>query len=261
RSASPALSGKAASYEKKDYPNQPAIVNEETVKVFGLESAEEALHQVLVNNWGDSLEIVGVVKNIHWSSLKNAYTPTLFIFTNYGGYFSIRMNLSDIQASIAHIQSAYQEVFPDDPFNYFFLDDAFNQQYKADLQFGKLFSTFSALAIFIACLGLFALTSYSATLRIKEIGIRKVLGASINNLMLLLSREYLVLLLIAVVLAIPATIIGGKAWLDNYAYKTEIRLDLLLVPGLILLFISVLTVSYRTYAAAKTNPAESLKAE
>ncbi|MEM9830676.1 MAG: ABC transporter permease [Bacteroidota bacterium] len=252
---------KATSYEKKKYPNQPAIVNEETVKAFSLGSAEEALHQILINNWGDSLEIVGVVKNIHWSSLKNAYTPTLFIFANYGGYFSIRMNLSDIQVSIAHIKSAYHEVFPDDPFNYFFLDDAFNQQYQADIQFRNLFSSFSILAIFIACLGLFALVSYSATLRIKEIGIRKVLGSSISNLMLLLSREYLILLAIAVVLAIPATIIGGRAWLENYAYKTEIGLDLLLIPGLILLFISVLTVSYRTYAAAKTNPAESLKAE
>ncbi|MGB3586970.1 MAG: FtsX-like permease family protein [Tunicatimonas sp.] len=103
--------------------------------------------------------------------------------------------------------------------------------------------------------------SYSATLRIKEIGIRKVLGASVSHLMLLLSREYLVLLFIAIGLAVPATIVGGKAWLENYAYKTEIGFDLLMAPGAILLLISVLTVSYRTYATAKTNPAESLKAE
>ncbi|MEO0334537.1 MAG: FtsX-like permease family protein, partial [Bacteroidota bacterium] len=160
-----------------------------------------------------------------------------------------------------HIKSTYQSIYNDDPFHYFFLDDNFNQQYQADLQFGNLFSAFSGLAIFIACLGLFALVSYSATLRIKEIGIRKVLGASISNLMLLLSREYLVLLLIAIVLAVPATILGGRAWLENYAYKTEIGLDLLLIPGVILLLISVLTVSYRTYTTAKTNPAESLRAE
>jgi putative ABC transport system permease protein len=252
---------KATSYNKKNYPNQPAIVNEETVRTFGLGSAEEALHQVLINNWGDSIEIIGVVKNIHWSSLKNAYTPTLYIFANYGGYFSIRMNISDIQASIAHIKAAYQEVFPDDPFHYFFLDDAFNQQYQADLQFRNLFSAFSALAIFIACIGLFALVSYSATLRFKEIGIRTVLGAGTGHLMMLLSREYLMLLLFSIGLAVPAILFGGKAWLENYAYQVGISIDLFIIPALTLLLISFLTVCYRTYATAKANPVDALKME
>lgn len=171
------------------------------------------------------------------------------------------MHMSDIQESIAHIEAAYQKVYPDDPFHYFFLDDDFNRQYLADLQFGNLFSAFSALAIFIACIGLFALVSYSATLRIKEIGIRKVLGAGVGHLMMLLSREYLMLLLIAVGLAVPAIFMGGKAWLENYAYQVEISIDLFLVPGLMLLLISFLTVSYRTYATARANPVEALKNE
>jgi putative ABC transport system permease protein len=251
---------KAASFNESAAYEQ-AIVNEETVKVFGLGSAEEALHEYLVNNWGDSVEIVGVVKNIHWSSLKEAYTPIMFIFSNYGGYFSIRMNLSDIQESIKHIESAYHAVFPNDPFVYSFLDDNFNRQYQSDLQFRNLFSAFSILAIFIACLGLFALVSFSATLRVKEIGIRKVFGASVGNLMMLLSREYIILLCIAIALAVPAIIIGGRAWLDNYAYKVRMGVDLFLIPGLILVIISFLTVSYRTYASARANPAESLRAE
>ncbi|MEM8969090.1 MAG: FtsX-like permease family protein, partial [Bacteroidota bacterium] len=251
---------------KKEFPAvineyERLIINEETVKMLELGSPEEAVGEQLLI-FGDTLEVLGVVPNIHWSSLKEAPRPMLLSLDNhYGAYLSIKMNLSNIPETIAHVKSTYQSIYPNDPFHYFFLDDSFNQQYQADLQFGNLFSVFSILAIFIACLGLFALVSYSATLRIKEIGIRKVLGASISNLMLLLSREYLVLLLIAIVLAVPATILGGRAWLENYAYKTEIGLDLLLIPGLILLLISVLTVSYRTYATAKTNPAESLRAE
>lgn len=237
------------------------IINEEALKALKLGAPVDAIGQELIF-LDDTISVQGVIKNIHWTSLKKAHTPTFFVHDNlYNVYFSVKINLSNIQDAVTHVESVYKSVFPDDPFDYFFLDDAFNRQYQADLQFGNLFSAFSGLAIFIACLGLFALVSYSATLRIKEIGIRKVLGASISNLMLLLSREYLILLSLAVTLAIPATIIGGKAWLDNYAYRTEIGLDLLLVPGLILLLISVLTVSYRTYATAKANPVESLRAE
>ena len=198
---------------------------------------------------------------MHWSSLREAYTPIMFIISNYGGYFSIRMNLSDIPETIAYIKSVYQSVFPDDPFSYFFLDDDFNRQYQADLQFGNLFSAFSLLAVFIACIGLFALVSFSATLRIKEIGIRKVLGASVISLMILLSREYLMLLSLAIVLAVPAVVIGGQKWLDNYAYKVAIGWELVLIPGLILLIIALITVSYRTFAAAKANPVDALKSE
>lgn len=244
--------------------NGPVIINEEAVRAFGFESAKDAIHEKLITIVGDTIEVevVGVVKDFYWNSLREAHMPYLFALNHeYGAYFSFRINLSDIPTTIDHIKATYNSTFPGNPFNYFFLDENFNQQYQADLQFGNLFSAFSLLAIFIACLGLFALISYSATLRIKEIGIRKVLGASISSLMLLLSREYLILLFIAIALAVPATIVGGRAWLENYAYKTEIGFDLLLVPGVILLFISVLTVSYRTYAAAKTNPAESLKAE
>ena len=153
--------------------------------------------------FGDTSEILGVVQNVHWSSLRDAHRPILFSLDNeYGAYFSIKMNLSDIPETIAHVESAYKATFPDDPFSYFFLDDSFNQQYQADLQFGNLFSAFSALAVFIACLGLFALVSFSATLRTKEVGIRKVLGATVGNLMVLLSREYLVLLLVASLTAV-----------------------------------------------------------
>ena len=251
---------------KKKFPNEIVpyrwlVINEEAVDVFGLSSPEEAVGEKLLV-FGDTSEILGVVRNVHWSSLKDAHRPILFSLDNeYGTYFSIKMNLSDIPETIAHVESAYKASFPDDPFSYFFLDDSFNQQYQADLQFGNLFSAFSALAIFIAAIGLFALVSFSATLRVKEIGIRKVLGATVSSLMILLSREYLLLLLVASVMAVPIIMLGGKAWLDNYAYKVGIGAGLFLIPALVLLVVALLTVSYRTYMVARANPVESLKTE
>ena len=172
-----------APFEKEIVPDEKVIINEEALKAFGLGSPEEALHKFIVDTENDSLQIAGVVKNIHWSSLREPLSPHLFVLNNsYGAHFSIRLNLANIQESIAHIESAYHAVFPNDPFHYSFLDEDFNRQYQADLQFGKLFSAFSMLALFIACLGLFALVSFSTTLKVKEIGIRKVLGASISNL-------------------------------------------------------------------------------
>ena len=237
------------------------VLNEEAVEDFGLGSAEEAILSEL-RVLGDTLGVLGVVKDIHWSSLREARVPILFTLDKYyGAYFSIKMSMNNIQESIAHIEAAYRSVYPDDPFSYFFLDDDFNRQYQADLQFGQLFSVFSALAIFIACIGLFALVSFSVALRIKEIGIRKVLGAGVGHLMVLLSREYLLLLLIAVGVAVPLIWVGGRAWLENYAFKVGISLDLFLLPGVALLIISFITVSYRTYAAAQANPVDSLKVE
>ena len=251
---------------KKEFPAvindyERLIINEATVNMLGLGSPEEAVGEQLLI-FGDTSEVLGVVPNIHWSSLREAPRPMLLSLDNhYGAYLSIKVNLSNIPETIAHIEDTYCSIYPEDPFTYFFLDDSFNQQYQADLQFGNLFSAFSALAIFIACLGLFALVSYSATLKTKEIGIRKVLGATVGNLMVLLSWEYLVLLLVASITAVPVVVIGGKAWLDNYAYKIEMGAGLFIVPALVLFVIALLTVGYRTYAAARANPAEALRTE
>lgn len=248
-------------FPSKVSPYEWVVINEEAVKAFGLVSPQDALSEELVF-FGDTIKILGVVKNMHWSSLRDSHLPVLFMLDNeYGAYYSIKLNLSDAKESIAHIESAYHSVFPDDPFYYFFLEDDFNRQYKADLQFGNLFSAFSLLAIFIACLGLFALVSFSAALRIKEIGIRKVLGASVSNLMILLSREYIVLLIIANILAIPVIIFAARSWLNNFAFKIGIGIELILIPGLILFVVSLLTVSYRTYSTARMNPTKSLRKE
>jgi putative ABC transport system permease protein len=238
-----------------------AFINEEAVHAYGLGSPEQALHKKLIL-FRDTVAIAGVLKNFHWQSLRDAHTPTIFdVRRGYRSFYSIKMNSYNVKETLAHVESTFHSVFPGSPFEYFFLDDDFNRQYQADLQFGNLFAAFSALAILIACTGLFALISFSATLRIKEIGIRKVLGASVCNLMVLLSKEYLFLLSIATMVAFPLVWYLGKLWLDNYAFRTDIGLDLIIIPSLTLFLISMLTVSRKIYITAKANPVKSLRTE
>lgn len=238
-----------------------AYINEAALKAFDFRSPTDALGAEL-EFFSYKVKVVGVVKDVHWSSLKEVSPTTLFILEEeYGAYFSIQMNLDDIPTTLAHVENSYKTVFPDDPFEYFFLDDSFNRQYQSDLQFQNLFFAFSILAISIACLGLFALVSFSASLKVKEIGIRKVFGASMDNLMLMLSKEYLVLLGIAVVLAIPILLFGANAWLEKYAYSIHIQLDMILIPAFLLFIIAFITVSFRTFLASKANPVDSLRSE
>lgn len=237
------------------------VINEEAAKAYGFKSPAEALNQRLVFA-RDTFVIKGVLKNFHWHSLKAEHTPYLFLVRPGGRtYFSVNLNLSNIRETMNFIEETHSVVFPDNPFEYFFLDEDFNRQYQSDLQFGRLFGAFSAFAIFIACIGLFALVSFSATLRIKEIGIRKVLGARIGSLMILLSREYLTLLLTAIVLAVPVVLYFGQRWLEDYAFQTSLGADLVLLPAITLLLISILTVTYRTYVTARANPVKALKNE
>lgn len=247
----------AADYEGR----KVTVINEESVRAYGFDSPSNALNQKLIFA-RDTFVIKGVLKNFHWHSLKGEHHPYLFLVRPGGRtYFSISMNLSNVQKTMSFIEETHAEIFPDNPFEYFFLDEDFNRQYQSDLQFGRLFGAFSTLAIFIACIGLFALVSFSANLRIKEMGIRKVLGAQTGHLMMLLSREYLLLLLVAIILTSPLALYFGRLWLENYAFQISIGADLILIPALALVFISILTVTYRTYLTARTNPVKALKNE
>ncbi|MEO9964481.1 MAG: ABC transporter permease [Reichenbachiella sp.] len=237
------------------------IINEKALQVFGLGLPEEAIQQKLIVGGWDTVRVMGVIKDFHWNSLKDEHSPYIFAHQGSNSYISFKIDLQDIPGTLAHIEETYDAVFPNNPFNYFFLDDEFNNQYQADLQFGNLFTSFSILAIFISCLGLFGLVAFSTNSRIKEIGIRKALGAEVQSLMLLLSKEYMILLLIANVLAAPIIFVWGQSWLEDYAYKVNLGIGLYLIPGLILVVISLITVSYKTYAAAKSNPVIALKVE
>lgn len=253
------LAGSSPSSKNANSSVVPIVINEEAVHTFGLVSPENAIQQKLYFK-GDTFNVSGVVKNYHWHSLAEAHTPYLLEFyADCRSYFSIKVNLSDLPGSLEHIESVYNSFFPGNAFEYFFLEDEFNRQYQSDIQFGNLFFAFTVLAIFIACIGLFALISYSTLSRVKEIGVRKIHGASVKNIMMLLSREYVILLLIASVLAIPVIFYWGNKWLDNYAFRTNLGVQIFVLPLIALIFISFFTVSYRTFTAAKINPVDSLK--
>jgi putative ABC transport system permease protein len=181
--------------------------------------------------------------------------------TIMGRNFSIHLAGNNIPEALREVEERYAEAFPGNPFNYYFLDDFFDKQYKDDQQFGKVFSFFSVLAIIIACLGLWGLAAFTTSQKLKEIGIRKVLGASVGNITSLLSWQFFKLVLVAGVLALPLTWYGIDKWLSTFAFRIGIQWDLFVVPLLILSALALGTVSFQILRGATTNPANILRTE
>ncbi len=236
------------------------IINEEAVKVFQLGTNEEALKEKIQTPLR-TYSILGVVKNHHWNSAKRPIVPMLFAAEQVStASLSIKLK-GDIQRSMELIRSKFETTFPGNTFNYYFLDDAYNTQYKEEIQVGKLFSAFAMLAVLIGCLGLWGLASFTTIHRTKEISIRKVLGASVNSILILLSRQFLKPLLIGSMIVLPIIWIGVARWLEQFPYRIQFTIDLFLIPLLILTFIALATISFQTIRAATTNPVNSLKNE
>ena len=173
----------------------------------------------------------------------------------------VKIQPGDIQNAVRFIGETIESFNPSHPFDYFFLDDSFNDMYKSEQQFGTIIISFSSLSIFIACLGLLGLISFSTEIRTREIGIRKVLGASIVNVLKLITKEYLLLIAIAAFIAWPVAYLILNSWLRNFAYKIKIGWDVFLLSGLIVIVIALLTVSYQSLKTARANPVDSLKYE
>ena len=240
------------------------IVNETAARHLGFTWVEEAIDQQ-IQVFGGVKQIVGVVKDYHHKSLKSNFEPIVFYLQPDGWeYMTLDVGstssekLADV---VAYAQEAWKEIYPNQPFNYFFLDDHFDQQYQADQQFYGLFNLFSGLAIFIACLGLFGLSSYTALQRTKEIGVRKVLGASVASIVRLLSKDFIQLVLVASLLALPVAYWALQQWLADYAFHITIHWWLLALPVVLVLLITLFTVSFQTVKAALANPVDSLKNE
>jgi putative ABC transport system permease protein len=237
------------------------IFNESAIELMGFESVEEALDEP-IHFWGDTFNIVGVLKNYHQESLKESFEPLIFRYQpNWGDYFSLKISTTDLSQVIDKTQEEFEATFPGNPFEYFFLDEHFDKQYKADQQFGKVFTMFSILAIIIACLGLFGLSSFATSKRTKEIGVRKVLGATVPGIFTLLTRDFAYLIGIAVFIASPISYLVMDRWLMNFAYAINIQWWIFLVPALALMMIAVFAVSYYAIKAAIVNPANSLRYE
>ena len=211
--------------------------------------------------------VIGVVKDFNQQSFHKNVEPIVFTLKKYvnapwaGEFYAFKMNGDDLKNSIADIHALWNRIYPQNPFDYFFMDDYFNAQYKNDEQFGKVFTVFSGLAIFIASLGLFGLTAYMTAMRTKEIGVRKVLGSSTFGLVRLLSANYLVLVLISFIIACPIAMVIMEEWLSQFAYRMPLSVWIFVGAGLLCFFIATITVGIKSWQAAKMDPARSLKYE
>jgi putative ABC transport system permease protein len=244
------------------------VINQAAVKSLGL---EDPLNTRFIEP-GETPEdtrffpIIGVVKDFHYESMHEDINPMAIHFMpgNWEGYIMVRMGGGNIPATVDFVQQTWDEFNTDFPFEYSWLDDEYGKLFEPEKRTGQILSVFSILAIFISCLGLFGLISYSTSQRTKEIGIRKTMGASILVVVRLLSKETVSLLAIASVVSFPAYFVV-KGWLQNFAFHVQFNVGLYLVIllgiSLFVLLIAILTVSYQTYKAAAANPAESLRVE
>lgn len=243
------------------------ILNQSSAQLLDFEDPKTAVGEKIgiQNFWGVSeYEIIGVVADYHQNTLQHDYEPIAFFYEMFDGHYVVQIDPSQntsMSNVIAFLKSQWEEVLPSNPFNYYFLDAYFNRQYQADQRFGKIFGLFSILAILIACLGLLGLSSYTAVQRTKEIGIRKVLGASLQSILSLLSKDFVKLVIIAGIPALPLAYWAMHQWLQNYAFRIDISWWLLALPLLLVLLLALLTVSFHTIRAALTNPVESLRYE
>jgi putative ABC transport system permease protein len=240
------------------------LLSKEACRLLGFSSPQDAIGKRLNLSWTSQgySTVIGVVDDYHQQSLKGAILPMIHWYrTNGGTFYAARLNTSDIKHTIAKMQAYWQEQYPEYPFEYHFFNELFDAQYKADQQFGKMVEIFSIFTLFITCLGILGLTAYNITKRSKEIGIRKVLGASVGSIVHLLSRDFVKLVIIAVAIATPLTWYIMNRWLQDYAYRIQIQWWMFAIAGLFTLGIAMLTVSIQSIKAALANPVKSLKSE
>jgi putative ABC transport system permease protein len=255
------VAGRAFSKDFGTDTTQAMLINETALKLFGYSSPEQAIGKRF-KQWGREGQIIGVMKDFHFQSLQQAIKPlTMRIENNQINLLSVNLSGQNIPATIAGIEQKWKELIPGRPMSYYFLDEFYDRQYRNEQRFEKLFLDFAILAIFISCLGLLGLASYSTMQRTKEIGIRKVLGASVSNIVNLLSVDFLKLVLLSFVIAIPIAGLFMHNWLADFAYRTSLHWWIFLLAGILAIAIALFTVSFQAVKAAITNPIKSLRSE
>jgi len=241
------------------------IVNEALAKELLKDHPKDPMSSLIGQQFGfDSLgTITGIAKNFNFNSLQYKIEPMFMIGARHFGFrdVSVKINGGNAAAAIALIKSKWDSIYPDYPFEYQFLDDHFNEVYKADNQVSQIVGILAGLAIFISCLGLFGLASHSAEKRVKEIGVRKVLGASVQRIVLLLSGNFLKLVFIANLIAWPLAWYAMHKWLSDFAYRIDISWTIFAIVALVSVLIALLTISFQSVKAAVANPVKSLRSE
>lgn len=207
-------------------------------------------------------DVIGVVADYHQKSLRYPLEPILFIPAySTNSSISVKVNAADVSNIVYAVKQKYAAFFPGNLFEYYFLDESFNRQYQNEQLFAKVFGIFTAFAIFVACLGLFGLTMFSTVQRTKEIGVRKVLGASVSNIIVLLSKDFIKLVAIACLIAFPISWWVMNNWLHDFSYRIPINGWVFLVAGLLAVTIALITISFQAIKAAIRNPVKSLRTE
>lgn len=237
------------------------VLNEAAVKMLGYTNPQQAIGKRF-KQWGREGQIIGVIKNFHFRSLQQPIKPLSMRFeADRMDYLSISVSATNLSATMATIEKTFNSVIPHLPYSYYFLDEFYNRQYKSEEQFGKLFLNFTLLAIFISCLGLLGLASYSTVQRTREIGIRKVLGASVPNILNLLSIDFLKLVFISFFVAAPVAWYFMQQWLNDFAYRAEIRWWIFALAAIVAFLVAFFTISFQAIKAAIANPVKSLRTE
>jgi putative ABC transport system permease protein len=256
-------------FTDKDFPGEhfgdktePVIINRRGAELLSYAKPEDAIGETIF--WGDGkCLIVGVLEEFYQESLKKAIQP-MFYTANMGPSMTLKLTTGadkNMVETVNHIRQAWDNYFPDNAFDYFFLEDNFNRQYEDDERLAGLFNLFCLLALIISCLGIFALSLFAITQRMKEISIRKVLGASLSNLFQLLTKEYLFLIILSSIISLPVAYWASHEWLNGFAIKIELNAWLFLMPVVFILFIALLTVSSHAIMAVVKNPVDNLKHE
>jgi putative ABC transport system permease protein len=240
------------------------LVNESAMKRLGIQNAKDAIgHELWLEDWGGRKgKIIGVLKDFHFIGVNAAIEPfSMFLHNDANRHLSVKINSADLRGTVKQIEEMFHAAVPGRPFEYFFMDQSFDRQYQAEDRFMTIFSFFASIAILIGCLGLYGLALFMAEQRTKEIGVRKVLGASEKSILILLTSDFLKLVTLAFVIAIPIAYWSMDKWLSTFPYREKISPVLFVFTGLSVLAITVFTVSFQAMRAAMTSPVKTLRTE
>jgi putative ABC transport system permease protein len=257
----PVIAGRDFDRELASDSSEAFIINEAAVKAIGWRSNDAAIGKKI--NYSDRRGyITGVVKDFHFESLKQEIAPIIFMITkDRRGSVVIKLDESMEEEAIAFLQEQWSYLRPDAPFTYYFVDARFNELYQDDERVAELVSYFSLIAVIIGILGLYGLASYTAEQRFKEIGIRKVLGASVSQILLLLTKGFTFLVIVGFVMAVPVAVIAMNKWLDTFAYHDDIKIFSIVLAGSVAILVAWITVGIQTWKAARTNPVDTIRNE
>lgn len=256
--------GRNFSEDRTSEMNRVAIINETALKSYGW-TLDEAIGKRVQLDMFDTLdrEIIGVAEDYHFSSLKDEIEPIIMALSSRDWSMAVKLNPGSLKEGVENVQGAWEELIPAFPFTFKFLDDKLDLLYQDEAKQNKVFEAFAGISIFLACLGIFGLVSHTATQKRKEIGIRKVLGADVVQIILLISKEFLILITIAYAISIPLSWYFMDGWLATFAYKIQLsgQWFIFLLSGVVALIISMLTISFRSISSALANPVDSLRYE